>query len=1285
MDFKTNIEKLKGSTNWTKWKKQVELLLRHGEVLDIVTRNRKLPDEPRAAATAEECSKYEKELKRFMKDDALAQLILVGNMDDANVELTSTCDSAANTWDKLLSVYEQSSGQRLDRLMESFFAVAEKEADEDIATHIAKLQRNFTELNDELKRVAKTILPDLLLMSRILSTLPPEYFEFKSVWESVAIEERTVNKLTERLRLIEMRLPPKQSTSSSAFVASKKKPVKKYDRKCYVCRKVGHLAKDCYKNKNKPKTEGDAFLCVEGVPEAELWLADSGASAHMTKRKEYFCTYEPFAVPKRVKIGNSDDILAHGQGTINVKMLINGKWERNHLTEVWFVPEIDRNLFSVGKTIDKGFYFKADKEGCQFLKENIVRLEGKRITGGLYALEMKVILPEIAAGVYIATSEENIQLWHERLCHQNKQHIKEVLNKHGIKVSTEEEFCDGCMLGKQHRRSFGSRPNRPTEAGALIHADVCGPMQEKSLGGSRYFLSFKDDFTKFRRVFFINSKNEVPGCLKTFLNEAKTAGHIVKEFLSDCGKEFKNADVDAILQARGVNVRESMPYSPQQNGAAERENRTLVESARSMIHAKDLPIKLWAEAVNTSVYILNKTGPSSVKGKSPYELWFGKEVLSINHLRIFGTECFVHIPKPKRKKWDRKSIRGILVGYSGEKDGYRVYSKEQNKILLSRDVIFKNERTIFVNSAQSSEDNCEQNMEVISKFEEKQTSENTEVTENLEGSESNTEHDDEVSDEDTGKEIRCLRDRSKLKKPVKFENYVLLAEHTEPETYQEAISSEESHKWLSAMQEEMDSLLKNKTWELVDLPPERKAIGSRWVFRVKLNTDGSIQRYKARLVAKGFSQKFGIDFSETFSPVVRWETIRTVLSVAAIKGMKLSQFDVKTAFLYGELSEEIYMVQPEGFNDGTKKVCKLYKSIYGLKQAPRCWNERFKRFSESCELYQSSSDPCLFYNEDNSLLLIVYVDDGIIIAKDEEIARQFLKKLETEFCVTVEAANHYLGMQIEYLDSNKIFIHQEAYCKKILKRFNMLESNPVGVPIEKGSITTVESASLSEDVPFREAIGSLMFLSIVTRPDISYVVGVLSQVLDKPKQQHWNLVKRTLRYLKGTPKCGILYSPDLVCNLQCFCDSDFAGDPLSRKSTSGMVFMNGGGAICWKSQRQKCIALSTTEAEFISASQASKEAVWLSNLLNELDSLSETPVLKIDNQSAIKLIRNPTFHNRTKHIDIRYKFIRDLCESNQLNVSYCSSDAQAADLLTKALPKARFEKLRELIGMINSM
>ncbi|GFY46299.1 retrovirus-related Pol polyprotein from transposon TNT 1-94 [Trichonephila inaurata madagascariensis] len=264
------------------------------------------------------------------------------------------------------------------------------------------------------------------------------------------------------------------------------------------------------------------------------------------------------------------------------------------------------------------------------------------------------------------------------------------------------------------------------------------------------------------------------------------------------------------------------------------------------------------------------------------------------------------------------------------------------------------------------------------------------------------------------------------------------------------------------------------------------------------------------------------------------------------------------------------MTQSEGFSDSSGQVCKLLKSIYGLKQAPRCWNKCFKSFAEDSGLKQSNCDPCLFFNDEKSMYLIVYVDDGIIAADEEQTVKLFLKKLESEFSVVIGEANYFLGIQNEHLECHKIFIHQEAYCRKILSRFDMINSNHVSTPFEKGAITTDDSVSLSDDVSYREAVGilmgGLMFLAIVTRPDIAYAVGVLSQVLDKPQQIHWTMVKRILRYLNGTKKCGIMYLGVSSATLESYSDSDYVGNPSTRRSTSGMVFKYNGGAIAWRSQ-----------------------------------------------------------------------------------------------------------------------
>ncbi|GFT20321.1 retrovirus-related Pol polyprotein from transposon TNT 1-94 [Trichonephila clavipes] len=532
-------------------------------------------------------------------------------------------------------------------------------------------------------------------------------------------------------------------------------------------------------------------------------------------------------------------------------------------------------------------------------------------------------------------------------------------------------------------------------------------MQQQSLDNAKFYVCFKDDFTKYRRVFFMQSKSEVSKCLETFLNEAKNAGHMVKEVLSFGGGEVINSTVKSI-EKFGISSRMPMPYMPQQNGAAERENRTIVEyiCARSITHAANLPLKLWAEVVNTYDYVLNRTGPTSVKDKSLYELQFSKEVISIDHLRVFGTECFVHVPQQKRK-WDKKSVKGVFVGYSGEKDGYRIWIKDHNKVILSRDVIFQIEKSSCVPDV-SSTDIQNSDMEIVKKPLQTPDPDVEKETEEIPCSADR----EEILAEQSS---RNLRDRSILKMPAKFDNFVLLAEHIEPETYKEAMTSEDSDKWLAAMKEELESLSSNNTWVLANLPSDRKAIGNRWVCKVKQNADGTVQHFKVRLVAKGFSQKFGVDFRESFSPIVWWDTIRTVLSIAAARKLKLGQFDVKTSFLYGDLSEDIYMAQPEGFSDSSGQVCKLLKSIYGLKQASRCWNKCFKSFAENSELKQSNCDPCLFFNDEKSKYLIMYVDDGIITADEQQTVNLFLKKLESEFSVVIGEANYFLGMQIEHL------------------------------------------------------------------------------------------------------------------------------------------------------------------------------------------------------------------------------------------------------------------------------
>ncbi|GFS54006.1 retrovirus-related Pol polyprotein from transposon TNT 1-94 [Trichonephila clavipes] len=559
----------------------------------------------------------------------------------------------------------------------------------------------------------------------------------------------------------------------------------------------------------------------------------------------------------------------------------------------------------------------------------------------------------------------------------------------GIHIKLYKELCEPCIYGKAHRLSFGTR-EKASEPGELISADVCGPFDE-SFQKKKYLVVFKDSFTKFRYGYLIKEKSEVKEVLEHMLAHIRTLGYSVKEFLCDNGGEFDNKDVHEILHSNGITQRLTAPYTLEQNGASEREMQTTIEMARTLKYSNpevSFPAVIWAELVNSAIYILNRTGKSSIENTSPYELWLKKKP-RLKHLRIIGSPCYAHVPAQKRRKMDKKAIQGYLVGYDAD-ERCRIWLKKEHRDKRRYKSGGKYEEQLI-----KIEDN---------------PIEKTLSQEDLSDSETDREEDAEPTSD------RQLRNRSLLQKPKRFEDHTMEAESYlddyNPETYEEAINSKDSTNWKKAMESEMNSLSENHSWELSDLPVGAKAILCKWVYRLKTNPDGSINKYKARLVARGFSQRQGIDYSETYSPVAKLGTIRTVLSIAAEERMHLTQFDVSTAFLYGDLEETIFMKQPEGFKDGSGIVCKLKRSLYGLKQSPRCWNKCFGQFLTDLGFKASEADPCLYIRErkGRKLLIVSYVDDGLIAATDQQDSEMFIKELKTKFKISVGKVSCFLGL-----------------------------------------------------------------------------------------------------------------------------------------------------------------------------------------------------------------------------------------------------------------------------------
>ncbi|GJV87558.1 retrovirus-related pol polyprotein from transposon TNT 1-94 [Tanacetum coccineum] len=494
-----------------------------------------------------------------------------------------------------------------------------------------------------------------------------------------------------------------------------------------------------------------------------------------------------------------------------------------------------------------------------------------------------------------------------------------------------------------------------------------------------------------------------------------------------------------------------------------------------------------------------------------------------------------------------------------------------------------------------------------------------------------------------------------------------------------------SKHWKDAMEEEIKALIKNNTWEKRVLPPGKKTVGCRWVFTIKYKPDGTIERYKARLVAKGHTQTYGIDYSETFSPVAKINTIRVLISIAANKGWPLHQFDVKNAFLHGELKEEIYMEAPRGFTDsfGEREVCLLKKSLYGLKQSPRAWFGRFTLAMKHYGFKQSNSDHTLFLKQRGNLItcLIIYVDDMIITGNDKEEITKLKKNLFTEFEMKdLGRLKYFLG--IEVLRSKQgIFMYQKKYVLDLLAEIGMVDCKPADTPmIVNQKLYMEKKARLADKGRYQRMVGKLIYLSH-TRPDIAHAVGVVSKFMHQPQKAHMKAVLRIIRYLKGTAGHGVLFKQNGHLETQLYTDADWAGDKGDRRSTSGYLTLVGGNLVTWRSKKQKVVALSSAEAEFRGIARGITEVLWIRKLLTEIGYPPQEPSkVMSDNKAAIQISENPVQHDRTKHIEIDRHFIKEKLEAEVITLPFVRSQDQLADILTKAVNE---RTLHECLGKLN--
>jgi transposase InsO family protein len=1017
----------------------------------------------------------------------------------------------------------------------------------------------------------------------------------------------------------------------------------------------------------------------------------------MTAHREWLTNFDA-SKKSSIRLADGRKLAAEGTGNIVIKSKKGGKVI---ISDVFYVPDMSCNLLSIGQLVEKGFSVTMENSALKLFDKmkNLILMcnlsKNRTYKCKISSVDMMCMSTTM--------NEDTEALWHKRYGHLNFRSLSELNSKELVsglpKINMKHAICDICMKSKQSRLSFVKEiTKRSCAALEVIHSDICGPFEVPSLGGSKYFITFVDEFTRMMWLFTIKFKSEALAVFKNLkVLIEKESEKSIKILRTDGGGEYTSNEFEDFCRSQGISHEVTAPYTPQHNGLAERRNRTLLNMARSMIKQKCLPHKFWGEAVTTAAYILNKCPTKKLK-LVPEEAWYGRKP-SVKHLKVFGSLCYKHVPDARRTKLEDKSEIMILIGYHPT-GAYKLYDPVTNKVHISRDVIVnENEQWKWDNETTYSS-------EKSYIFPESSDESENEVA----GDDLVNENEDVVPDSDEENEgvvsppvIRQLPQRvrnasSRLNDHVVTSDnavndegdlihFALLAD-AEPINLNEALKNKV---WKKAMEEELRSIEKNQTWKLVALPDKKKKIDVKWVFKVKLNPDGTISKHKARLVARGFLQKHGIDYNEVFAPVARIETVRLVVALACKNKWLLYHLDVKSAFLNGPLEEEVFVSQPPGFEIKGKEnmVYKLYKALYGLKQAPRAWNKRiddfliqigFKKCAVEFGVYVQNS-------KDGEIIIIcLYVDDLLITGSKTAEIDKVKDKLKREFEMSdLGELSFFLGMEFVKRKGG-IVMHQQKYIGEILGKFEMTDCKPISNPSDTN--VKLDECADEEGVDptlFRQMIGSLRYLCN-SRPDICYAVSVISKFMNSPKKSHMTAAKRILRYVKGTLKLGLLFptgSNDDSVELKSYSDSDWGGDKTDRRSTSGYVMIFNNVAVAWSTKKQPVTALSTCEAEYIAGTFATCQMIWLDSVLKELKCEVQKPLkLMIDNKSAISLAKNPISHGRSKHIETRFHFIREQVVNGNIEVVYCPTEIQFADGFTKAVKLDRFEFLRKKLGLI---